>query len=143
MIDKGGTTLNFYDVTDPDYVGTEQTWQIQVSPQNPGTTQLAYVNPAAGSNSQQIGDFTNALVTITALGPDNTTVPTTPHTVILDATGYANFSFTPVSASNISYQAHYPGDAAWAPSTGTLENEIGAGWARVRVTFQSQVEEQQ
>ena len=125
-MNKGATTLTFTDITDPDYVGTEQFWEIQVSPVDPATTQLAYIDPSSGSNGEQIGNFANTVVTVTALGPDFPAVPATPNPIIVDATGYANFSFTPIAASNITYQASYPGDNAWNASTTTL-NEIGAG----------------
>ena len=97
----------------------------QVSPVDPATNQPAFINPALGNKSATIGSFINAAVTITALGPDHTPVPMTPKTVYLDESGYANVAFTPVSASNITYMASYPGDAAWLPSSGRL-SELGA-----------------
>ncbi len=64
-------------------------------------------------------------VTITALGPDSTPVPVSPQTVYLDTDGFANVTFTPVTASNVTYRASFAGDAAWLSSTGLL-SELGA-----------------
>ena len=64
-------------------------------------------------------------VTITTLGPNSTPVLVSPQTVFLDSDGYANVSFVPVTASNVTYRASYAGDAAWLPSTGLL-SELGA-----------------
>ena len=125
VVNKGATVVTLTDATNPDYVGSGEVWTVQVSPVAPAAIQPAFVTPSGGSGSAKIGDFAGSTVTITALGPGSAAVPATPFTVILDATGHATFSFTPVSASNITYQASYPGNGAWLASTGTL-SELGA-----------------
>ena len=125
VVNKGGTNIVLNTASEPDYVGAEEVWSVQLFPVAPSSNQLAFINPAAGKTSAMIGSFNATAVTITAQGPDSTAVPPSPVTVYLDATGYANFTFTPVTTSNISYLASYPGDDAWLPSNTTF-SELGA-----------------
>ena len=64
MVNEGATTLVMTDATDPDYVGVEETWNIQLSPVAPATNLPAFINPASGNESATIGSFNQTEVTV-------------------------------------------------------------------------------
>jgi hypothetical protein len=118
VVNKGSTTITISDATNPQYEGDDETWSIQLSAVAPATNMLAYVNPADGIGSAQIGSFDGANATVTVNGiPGAISGP-------LDANGYANFTLTP-PYGNWTFAVTYPGDAAWLPSSGN-QTEQGA-----------------
>jgi len=64
VVNKGATTLVMTDATDPDYVGVEETWTVQLSPVAPAANLPAFVNPASGNESATIGSFNKTEVTM-------------------------------------------------------------------------------